>query len=283
MSNWKSRYYWQLMRFDKPIGIALLWYPVAWALWLSTKGQVPLSLLLVFFAGTVVMRAAGCVVNDIADRDIDKHVQRTKDRPLTSGRLRVKQALICLFGLLGIALGLLWFLPAACLPWAVFALITTIFYPLCKRFFATPQLILGIAFSLAIPMVYAAVSQGLYPIGLLLLVLNLLWVFFYDTQYAMVDRRDDTHLGVFSSALFLGHWDFMVLCILFLTIQLLWLGIAYESGLSLVFYLFWMAANVNLCYQLYLIKDRYPPLCFRAFLQNAVYGLLMWLALIFSY
>lgn len=277
---WRS--YWQLMRFDKPIGIALLWYPVAWALWLGAAGRPSVSLLMIFFLGTVVMRAAGCVINDIADRNIDKHIKRTEQRPLTSGRLRTHQAIVCLFVLLCMAFGLLCTLPWSCFPWAFLAMAITLLYPYCKRFFATPQLVLGLAFSTAIPMVYAAMEQPMGANGWILLLLNIVWVIAYDTEYAMVDRADDLKIGVQSTAVFFASWDRLVIGGLLMIAQSLWIIIALKNQFSGMFYVFFIAATCNIFYQYYLIMNRNESNCFQAFLQNAVYGMLLWLGLIFQ-
>jgi len=283
MSKELWRDYWQLMRFDKPVGIALLWYPVSWALWLGAQGTPPIQLLIIFFIGTVVMRAAGCVINDIADRDFDRFVERTTTRPLTSGRLSLYQAILCLTVLLVFALILLCLLPYACIPWAMLAVVITGIYPFCKRFFATPQLILGIAFSMAIPMVYAALGQPIMPTGVLLVMLNIAWVVAYDTEYAMVDRADDLKIGIQSTAVFFASRDrLMIMCLMFIT-QGIWLIVALLYHMNLFFYTFLILSTINLFYQFYLIKDRTPTLCFQAFLQNTVYGLLLWLGLILHY
>ncbi len=283
MSKKLWRNYWQLMRFDKPVGIALLWYPVAWALWLGAKGTPPIRILIIFFIGTVVMRAAGCVINDIADRDFDKFVERTTSRPLTSGRLNLYQAILCLIVLLFFALILLCLLPRECIPWALLAVVITGIYPFCKRFFATPQLILGLAFSMAIPMVYAALQQPIMPVGVLLIILNISWVVAYDTEYAMVDRADDLKIGIQSTAIFFASRDRLMIMGLLSITQGLWLVIALLNHMNLYFYTFLILSTANLFYQFYLIKDRSPTLCFQAFLQNTIYGLLLWLGLILRF
>ncbi|MCC5791046.1 MAG: 4-hydroxybenzoate octaprenyltransferase [Legionellaceae bacterium] len=275
--------YWQLMRFDKPIGILLLWYPVAWALWLAAEGHPPLDLLFIFLLGTIVMRAAGCVINDIADRHIDRRVQRTRNRPLTTGELGVLQALFCFVFLLVLALLLLLTLPPACIKWAVAAVGITILYPFSKRFLSAPQLILGLAFSMAIPMVYTALSVPLSWNTWTLVLINLTWVVAYDTEYAMVDRQDDRHIGVRSTAILFGKADRAVIALLFFSGQMMWLVLAFWNAFSLFFYGFWVLANFVLVWQLILIYHRQPEDCFRAFLWNGWYGLSMWLALLVHY
>ncbi|TAL61908.1 MAG: 4-hydroxybenzoate octaprenyltransferase, partial [Legionella sp.] len=148
--------YWRLMRFDKPVGTLLLWFPTAWALWFANKGMPSLRLLFLFFMGTVFMRAAGCVMNDIADRNVDKHVMRTQNRPLTSGEIHLFEAIAVLFCLLCAALMVLMLLPSQCFFWAILALAITFVYPFCKRFINAPQMVLGLAFSMGIPMAYVA-------------------------------------------------------------------------------------------------------------------------------
>lgn len=269
----------KLMRFDKPIGIYLLWFPVAWALWIANAGFPGFKLLLIFFSGTVIMRAAGCILNDMADRKIDQHVQRTKDRPLTSGQLPLSQAFVSLFILLSLALGLLMFLPRACIYFAILAVLVTMLYPFCKRFFDTPQMVLGLAFSMSMPMVFLASGQPLdQRLGLLMLI-NFLWVISYDTMYAMADRPEDLSIGVKSTAILLADYDRSIIALLQMTFHGLWLLCATFFHPGYFFYGVWLIAAIWLAYQQTLIHQRIPQQCFKAFKLNAYYGLLMWLAL----
>ena len=193
----------RLMRFDKPVGTLLLWFPVAWALWISSHGHPKPFLVWYFFLGTVVMRAAGCVMNDLADRHIDKHVKRTQFRPITAGDIGFFEAILLLVALLLLAFWVLIHLPISCFFIAILALLTTLAYPFGKRFLQAPQLILSIAFSIAIPMVYVAQAHRLDAGFVWLFALNVAWVVAYDTMYAMADKADDLTIGIHSTAIFL--------------------------------------------------------------------------------
>jgi len=274
--NWGA--YWRLMRFHKPVGILLLWYPTAWALWTANKGFPPLGLLALFLVGTTLMRAAGCVINDIADRHVDKHVARTKMRPLTSGELRLTDAFAVLICLLFGALIVLVNLPAACFPWALVALVITFIYPFCKRFFDAPQLVLGLAFSMGIPMSFVASNVALNSLCLILFVLNFAWIVAYDTMYAMTDIHDDKLIGVRSTAIFFGRYDLLSIGLLLSLMQALWLCWAFLMAAGPLFFLGWLVASLILVYQHKLIKHRVPAACFSAFLISAYYGGVMWIA-----
>lgn len=273
--------YFRLMRFHKPAGIALLWLPTAWALWIANQGVPTLNLLFYFFLGTIFMRAAGCVINDIADRHIDLHVSRTKLRPLTSGEISLFEALLLLFVLLLAALWVLIQLPAACIYYALFALFITVLYPFCKRFFQAPQLILGLAFSMGIPMAYVASGVALDRTTLILFILNFIWIVAYDTMYAMADRNDDLKIGVKSTAILFAHHDCFIILMLQLLFHGLWLVLALTQHDLLGFYIAWLAAAGILVYQQRLIRTRNATLCLRAFSTNSFYGLLMWIGLMF--
>lgn len=276
--NWQA--YYRLARFDKPVGIYLLWAPTAWALWLANQGHPPLKLVLLFLAGTVLMRAAGCVINDLADRHIDCHVNRTCHRPLTTGEMTVFQALIFLFGLLMAALLILMQLPTVCVYFAIFAVIITIIYPFCKRWVQAPQVVLGLAFSMGIPMAYAASHVAYNSSMLMLLLINLLWTIAYDTQYAMIDRPDDALLGVKSTAILLGSLDIAVISILQCIMHLLWLVVAYVAGLSSWFFVIWLLCGGILILQYFLLNTRDERNYLRAFQTNGYYGLLIWMGML---
>lgn len=268
--------YLRLARFDKPVGIVLLWVPTAWALWIANSGHPSYKHILIFFLGTCVMRAAGCIVNDIADRQIDLHVKRTKARPLTTGEITVFEAFGALFFFLSLALVLLLQLPYACLPYAIAALFVTILYPFCKRFMKAPQLVLGVAFSMGIPMAYAASGVLFDAAFYSLFLINFLWIVAYDTQYAMVDREDDLRLGVKSTAIFFGSWDKAIINFLLAVIQLLWLILAINLQFNAWFFLAWFIGLLLFTAQYRLIAYRSPEECFQAFLLNAWYGMVMW-------
>jgi 4-hydroxybenzoate polyprenyltransferase len=275
--------YYRLSRFHKPAGTLLLWAPTAWALWLANQGHPSIRLVLLFFLGTVVMRAAGCVMNDIADRHIDSHVERTKTRPLTSGEVSLVEALGLLILYLMIALIILLQLPDTCFYYAILALAVTVIYPFCKRFLEAPQLILGIAFSMGIPMAYAASEVTPDMTMMYLLLLNFFWILAYDTQYAMVDRVDDLLIGVKSTAVLFGKKDTLIIGLFHGVTQILWLVLATNYGLSGSFYLGWVIATMLLMYQQKLTYLREENRCWQAFISNGWYGLIMWGALLVSF
>ncbi|MGH8461339.1 MAG: 4-hydroxybenzoate octaprenyltransferase [Stenotrophobium sp.] len=266
--------YFKLMRLHKPIGIFLLLWPTLWALWLAAGGVPPLKVLLVFVLGTVLMRSAGCAINDYADRDFDPHVARTRDRPVAAGRVRPDEAVRLFVAVSLIAFGLLTalrseFVIMLAIPGAALAAS----YPFMKRWIAIPQAYLGIAFSWGIPMAYATLRSTV-PWGevLLLMAANLCWVIAYDTQYAMADREDDLRVGVKSSAILFGRHDRLMVALLHLASLLLLAvmgrltdcGTAYFSGLI-------VAAGFAI-YQQWMTRDRDPQRCFGAFLNNNYFG-----------
>lgn len=269
--------YFRLMRFHKPVGILLLWLPTAWALWLANQGAPSLYLVGYFLMGTVCMRAAGCVVNDIADRNIDKHVKRTRARPLTSGEVSLPEAFILLILLLCAAFFIVVQLPAVCFYYALVALFITILYPFCKRFFEAPQLILGLAFSMGIPMAYAASGVMINTAMLVLFVLNFAWIVSYDTMYALIDREDDLRIGVKSTAILFASYDRFIILLLQLFFHGSWLFFAYIKYDTTQFYSCWGMGLVILLYQQWLMrkKDYYF-----SFSTNIYYGLVMWCALL---
>lgn len=276
----KSGAYFRLMRFHKPAGIALLWLPTAWALWIANHGTPKLNLIIYFLLGTIFMRAAGCVINDIADRHIDKHVNRTKTRPLTSGEVTLAEALLILLLLLFSALFILLQLPVTCFYYALMALLVTFIYPFCKRFFQAPQFILGVAFSMGIPMAYAASGVKPDTVMLVLLLLNFAWIVAYDTMYAMVDKADDVRIGVKSTAILFASHDRLIILLLQILFHGLWIYIALAQHYSPWFYGAWLIAAGVLLYQQRLIRSREPALCLRAFSTNSLYGTLMWIGII---
>lgn len=269
--------YWRLMRFDKPIGILLLWFPTAWALWLANKGAPSLRLFLLFLSGTVIMRAAGCVMNDLADRDIDKYVARTQKRPLTAGEVSLTEVGVLLLLLLTAAFLILINLPWNCIYLGFIALFISFLYPFCKRFLNTPQLVLGLAFSMGIPMAYVASGVLINRECALLFLINFFWIVSYDTMYAMTDKADDLRIGVKSTAIYFASYDRLIIGVLQGLFHGLWLY--WAQGL---FYLFWLVAGCVLLYQQVLINQREPEQCFKAFRISIYYGALMWLGIIVS-
>jgi len=264
--------YGRLMRLHRPIGIWLLLWPTLWALWLAAEGKPDPKVFVVFVLGTIVMRSAGCIINDFADRNIDPHVRRTADRPLAAGDVAPGEALILFFGLMLVALGLVLTLNRLTLWLAIAGAVVAVIYPFTKRWLSAPQFVLGIAFSWGVPMAYAAELGEIPRIGWLLFVSTMVWVVIYDTEYAMVDREDDLAVGVNSTAVLLGDMDRTAIAgmqVLFLIALVLVgrnaeLGVWYFGSLGLVLLLF--------LYQQFLIRDREPEGCFRAFLNNVWVG-----------
>lgn len=269
--------YLRLMRLDKPIGILLLWFPAGIALWIAHHGKPPLQLVLYFLFGTIVMRSAGCIVNDLADRHVDKHVRRTAYRPLATGEVSVPMAIVVLIMLLFIAFYIVIQLPIHCFYYALLGLSLTILYPFCKRFFQSPQLVLSLAFSVSIPMAYTASGVKLNMDTLLQLIINMLWVVAYDTMYAMVDREDDLRLGIKSTAVLFGSHDRWIIGMLQAVMHGLWFFTGYHLHINQAFYICWIIAGFVLTYQQYLITGRNPQACFKAFQWSGIYGLLIFI------
>lgn len=275
--------YEKLMRLDKPIGILLLAWPTLWGLWLSSLGKPDILVLWVFIIGVVLMRSAGCVVNDYADRNFDPHVERTKNRPLAAGRVSEKEALI-LAGVLAL-LAFLLILPLKnmlLIQLSVVAAFLAASYPYTKRFLAIPQAYLGIAFGFGIPMAYAAHLDAVPSIAWVLMAANVFWAIAYDTEYAMVDRADDLKIGIKTSAITFGRYDIAAIMLCYaITLALLgyvgWklhLGQPYFIGLA-------VAAGVA-GYHYWLIKERDPARCFKAFLHNNWFGAAVFAGMVVS-
>jgi 4-hydroxybenzoate polyprenyltransferase len=270
--------YLDLIRFNRPAGWLLLLWPSLSALWIAADGWPGWQLLGVFVAGTVLMRSAGCCVNDVADRDFDKHVKRTAQRPVTSGALTVKQALMAGAFLALCAFGLVLTTNAVTVAWSFLALVITLIYPYAKRFVAMPQAVLGVAFSFGIPMAFAAVNggpltlQGVWqavpPMAWGLLAINLFWVLAYDTEYAMVDRDDDLRIGMKTSAITLGERDVPMVMGFYAVYLLSWGGWLASLSLHLVWMAFWCAALAQAAWHYKLIRRRAREDCFKAFRLN---------------
>ena len=265
-------HYIQLTRLNRPIGILLLLWPTLWALWIAGDGHPPWHIVFIFVAGTVLMRSAGCAINDYADRDFDRHVKRTKERPITSGRIAPREALWVAAALTLIAFLLILPLNALTLLLSVPAVFLAGSYPFTKRFLAIPQAYLGIAFGFGIPMAFAAIQGGVPPLAWLLLLANVFWCVAYDTEYAMVDRDDDIHLGIHSSALFFGKYDVTAAMTCY-AIALALLALAGRiAGLGGMYYAGLLAATGITAYHYTLICGRERDLCFKAFLHNNWFG-----------
>ena len=263
----------KLARLDRPIGISLLLWPTFWGLWIASEGYPSAHLFFVFFLGVVFTRSAGCVINDIADRNFDGQVKRTVNRPLITGELTLSDAFIFLFVLLFPALVLVLTTNLLTLSLAVIAALIAAVYPLMKRYTYLPQAVLGLAFSMGIPMSFSAVTGEIPQIAWLLVVANVIWTVAYDTEYAMVDRDDDLKLGLKSSAILFGDLDKFIIGVL----QIFFLGtmvmVAQRLSLGFSFYAGLTIAAGLLIYQQYLIKDRARDPCFSAFLNNHWVGL----------
>jgi len=275
--------YWRLMRMDKPIGIYLLLWPCLWALWIAAQGIPPLDILLIFVLGVVVMRAAGCVINDFADRKVDGAVKRTAQRPLARGELSARQALACFSLLLLCALFLVLWLNWQTIILSLGALLLTIIYPFMKRYTHLPQVLLGAAFGWSIPMAFMAINQQLSWHVWCLYLANLCWTVAYDTQYAMVDRDDDIRIGVKSTAILFAQFDKLIILLL----QLATLGLLLLITINLHFgwpvYLALLIGAGLFAYHQYLIKDRNRDACFKAFLHNHYFGLVIAIGLALQY
>ena len=273
----------QLMRLDRPIGTLLLLWPTLWAVWVAGDGSPTFRTFIVFTLGVIVMRAAGCVINDYADRNFDGDVSRTKGRPLATGALSAKQALMLFAGLVLIAFLLVLFVNRFTFWLSFVGLGLAVLYPFTKRFTYLPQLFLGAAFSWAIPMAFAAETGALPPAAWLLYTANLLWTVAYDTQYAMVDREDDLKIGIRSTAILFGDADRAIIALLqgmaLFTLFLLGRRMGFEWG-------WWLGlgtATGLFAYQFWLTRTRAPADCFRAFLNNQWVGLALFVGLLLHY
>lgn len=260
--------YARLVRLDKPIGSLLLLWPTLSALWLASDGKPDAVLLLIFTLGTVLMRSAGCAINDFADRDFDRHVKRTADRPLTSGRIRAWEA-VAVAAVLAL-LSFLLILPLNLLTkqLSVLAVLVAVSYPYFKRFFALPQAYLGIAFGFGIPMAYAAVLDHVPAEAWVLLLANIFWALAYDTEYAMVDRDDDLKIGIRTSAITFGRHDVLAVMLCYAMSLMLITAVGLNHGLSYGFLLGMLVAAGIAVYHWFLIRDRDRVRCFAAFRHN---------------
>jgi 4-hydroxybenzoate polyprenyltransferase len=275
--------YARLMRLDKPIGILLLLWPTLWALWIASDGHPSSLNLMVFIAGTVLMRSAGCIMNDLADRNFDGHVTRTEKRPLVAGEVTVKQALMLAAMLSLTSFVLVLLLNGLTVLLSVPALLLAASYPYTKRFFALPQAYLGIAFGFGIPMAFAAVQNEVPLVAWLLLLANVAWSLAYDTEYAMVDRPDDLKIGIYSSAITFGRLDITAIMFFYgLMLALL----AYAGSLISLGMFYYMGLIVALGIAIYhfsLIRNRHPASCFKAFLHNNWLGAAVFLGIVANY
>jgi 4-hydroxybenzoate polyprenyltransferase len=275
--------YVRLVRLHRPIGILLLLWPTLWALWIASAGRPRLYDLVAFVLGTVLMRSAGCAINDWADRDFDRHVKRTAERPLTAGLIAPWHA-IAVFAALSLV-SLLLILPYGALTWAMacVAAFLAASYPFTKRFFALPQAYLGVAFGFGIPMAFAAVTQALSAPAWLLLGANIFWALAYDTEYAMVDRDDDLRIGIRTAAITFGRFDILavMLCYAAALLMLAWLGVREDFGTP--WFVGLVCAAIMAIYHGWLIRGRSREACFRAFNQNNWLGAMIFAGLVVQY
>jgi len=272
-----------MMRVNKPIGTYLLLWPTLWALWLASEGPPKLSYLLIFIFGTFLMRSAGCVINDFADRDLDGRVARTKQRPLAQKLIHPKEALIVFAILVSLAFGLVLLLNSLTIMLSFGALAIASAYPFMKRYTYFPQVVLGAAFAWSIPMAYAAVGGTVAAEAWLLYISTLMWVLAYDTFYGMVDRRDDIKIGIKSTAILFGDADLPIIGVIqgFFMFGMLLLGSRYE--LNWPYYLGWFSAAALIGYQFWITRKRKPEQCFRAFLNNNLVGMVLFIGVVWSY
>ncbi|RFS20293.1 4-hydroxybenzoate octaprenyltransferase [Aeromonas dhakensis] len=275
--------YVQLARIDKPIGTLLLLWPTLWALWLAADGLPDLWTLLVFVVGVFLMRSAGCVINDYADRNFDGHVKRTAGRPLPMGKVKPREVLALFAVLALISFALVLTMNPLTIGLSFAALLLAVCYPFMKRYIQIPQLVLGMAFSWSIPMAYAAQANALPAVAWLVFLANLLWTIAYDTEYAMVDRDDDLKLGLKSSAILFGRHDKRIIGALQLLTLLILLLVGQLSELGSSYYWSLLAAAALFVYQQRLIRERAREACFQAFLNNNYVGALIFAGVVINY
>ncbi|ENW94600.1 4-hydroxybenzoate octaprenyltransferase [Acinetobacter sp. NIPH 298] len=285
-TTWRQRLaaYYYLCRFDKPIGTELVFWPTMWALWIASKGIPDFKILLVMTLGVLFMRAAGCAINDFADRKVDAHVERTKARPLATGVIRAREAVFVFLGLVAASACLLFFLPIETFYWSFGALFLAFIYPFMKRYTHLPQVFLGAAFSWSIPMAYTAVGQTPDLICWLLYFGNLAWTVAYDTQYAITDREYDLKIGVKSTAILFGRFDIQIIG----SLQLLSLGLIgsalYLEDLLIPFGLAaLLVVAADFIYQAVKTKDRDPQICFWAFRHNRWVGMIIFIGIFLEF
>jgi 4-hydroxybenzoate polyprenyltransferase len=276
-------HYIQLMRLDRPIGIWLLLWPTLWGLWISSQGSPDPRVFTVFVLGAVIMRSAGCVINDFADRNLDGKVSRTRERPLAAGTVAPAEAIVLFLALCMIALGLVLTLNRMTQLLAVGAVVLTVVYPFCKRFFTAPQLVLGIAFAWALPMAFAAQTGEIPRLAWLMSLTVVVWALVYDTMYAMADRADDLEVGIRSTAILFGQADVFVISVLQLVMLFALLLVGEVAMLGVWYRLSVLFSALFMLYQFVLIRKRDPQNCFRAFLNNRHIGATIFAGIALSY
>ena len=275
--------YYILMRFHKPIGILLLLWPTLWALWIAAKGLPHPLVLVVFILGVIIMRAAGCVINDFADRDFDGLVERTQSRPMVTKMVSADEAILLFMILSLIAFTLVLLMNTLTVLLSFIGILLAIGYPFMKRYTKAPQMILGLAFAWGIPMAFAAQTGHVPSIAWLLYLINILWIIAYDTEYAMVDREDDLKIGIKSTAILFGRYDVLVITLLHMIAIALLIWTGWLLSLHLWYYLGLIVAASSAVYQQFLIRDRQPKRCFKAFLNNHWLGLAVFVGIVLGF
>ena len=279
----KFKLYLHLIRWDRPAGWLLLLWPTLSALWIAARGFPGWHLIVVFTLGTILMRSAGCCLNDVADRDFDKHVKRTAQRPVTSGAVSVKEALVLGAVLAALAFGLVLTTNGTTIAWSFAALGVAVIYPYAKRFVAMPQAVLGVAFSFGIPMAFAAVQSQVPLIAWLLLLGNLFWVLAYDTEYAMVDRDDDLKIGMKTSAITLGRFDVPAILLFYAAYLSIWAIVPVDIQYFATYLIAICAGAMQAVWHGALIWDRSREGCFKAFRLNHWLGFTVFAGVVASY
>lgn len=274
----------RLMRINQPIGIFLLLWPTLWGLWTASKGKPDWYIVMLFVVGAICMRSAGCVINDYIDSNIDGHVQRTNCRPLIDGTIKKKEALIIFLILVVISAGLVLSFNIITVVLAIVVLLLSIIYPFLKRYTYFPQLILGIIFSIPILMTFTVINQPINVVTGLLFIANTVWTISYDTEYAMMDRKDDQNISIKSSALFFGNLDRFIVGVLQGITVFIFVLIAWQAKLSLIFYMFAvLGVTILFIWQQVLIYHRSQRGCFKAFLNNNYVGLLVFVGILLHF
>ncbi len=275
--------YARLMRLDRPIGIWLLLWPTLWALWIAGEGRPRPAIFIVMVLGVVVMRSAGCVINDYADRDLDPHVARTRDRPLASGRVTPPEALALFTALVLIAVALALTLNPLARALAVVGALLTVAYPFMKRIIAAPQLVLGAAFGWGIPMTFAATTNAVPRLAWLMWLAVVVWAVIYDTMYAMADRADDLKVGVKSTAILFGNADVFIISLLMIVLMLALALVGQMAALGPWYFASLLVAGALLLRERTLIGGRDPAACFKAFLESHLVGAVVFAGIVLDY
>ncbi len=279
----KGNPYWRLMRFDRPIGILLLLWPTWWALMMAGGGHPSRANIIIFTVGVVLMRAAGCVMNDIADRDLDPHVGRTRERPMATGEVGLKQAILVFIALMTLAFLLVLLTNALTIKLAFAGAALAATYPFFKRFTHWPQVVLGLAFGWGIPMAFSAQAGQVPAVAWWLLGINVVWSVIYDTLYAMVDREDDLAIGVKSTAILFGGHDLPIVGALMLVMVVMLAAVGFALGFHWPWHIGVVLVGLLFARQMYSVRDRSPEACFKAFLGNNTVGLVIFASLAAHY